>query len=144
MHKEEIKISLEEPVYLHLFTADPVDVFFRKDNSSHRSLVCKHDKCENGWKYNSNGHIIKLDTMTKGHVGKYTVLDRQKDEILCTYIVTEKSEENTVKDILITISVFSLVLFIIACCLCFRKKCNLYYGKPRNAPRQLVRKRSSR
>lgn len=76
---------------LHLYTVDPVDVYFQRENSRTKDLLCKHDKCSQNWKYVDRTKKIDLDGVMREHLGTYTVTDRVRGEIFCTYIVTLES-----------------------------------------------------
>ncbi|KAL2088324.1 hypothetical protein ACEWY4_015223 [Coilia grayii] len=120
VHQEEIKVSLEESeafLSLRLYTVDPVNVYFQKDNSSTPVLVCGNYTCSQSWKYVESGHKVELDAVTRDDLGTYAVRDRSRDELLCTYIVSMAvlNGRHTQQSALVILIVFLLLILIIYC-----------------------------
>ena len=117
VHKEEIKVSMNEDVSLHLYTVDPVEVYFQKDHSSKPVLLCGDNLCEQNWKYNSNTQTIELVAVMEGNLGTYTVKDKTKKYVFCEYILISLADSKSDYQLNTGIGIgFCLVTF--ACSIC--------------------------
>ncbi|XP_041918396.1 uncharacterized protein LOC121682352 [Alosa sapidissima] len=120
IHKKEVPVSMKDPLSLPLYTVDPVDVYFQKDGSSNTVLLSAYDK---NWKYINKTQTLELLVVMRKHLGTYTVKDRKREEIFCTYIVTSPDDnvtpdESKYKNALITILILiciATVVFVYYC-----------------------------
>ncbi|XP_063067501.1 uncharacterized protein LOC134459104 [Engraulis encrasicolus] len=148
-HKKEIEVTLEEPILaLHLYTVDPADLFFQRDNSSIPVPVCNnyYDKCNQNWRYIDKGHKVELDTVTRDHLGIYTVRDKHSNKTLCSYIVrmaapnrrqttkVEKSQNLERKEYHMDVKV-SVIIFFVLLFFCFGMytSCMNYHERKRGS-----------
>ncbi|XP_063067502.1 uncharacterized protein LOC134459106 [Engraulis encrasicolus] len=111
-HKKRREVSLEDRLSLQLYTVDPVIVYFQRDHYSTPVIVCNGSQCSPGWIYVKNGHKVELNTVTRDHIGIYTVRDRQSDELLCTYNVQVTTSEGVYIHNIVHVVYFFLVSII--------------------------------
>ena len=130
VHKVEVNVSIEQSLSLHLYTVDPVEVYFQKDNSNYPVRLCGPDhQCLQNWEYNNNTQTIELDAVKREHLGIYTVKDIQKKCVFCKYILISLPNFVSTESRVVYIRIgFCLLFFVIVCAIICKK---LKYCKSR-------------
>lgn len=124
-HEEERIVSIMDPLYLHLYTYDPVDVYFQKDNYS--ILLCEQYSCSQNWQYINRTQRIELDVVLRKHLGTYIVKDKVTKKQIYTYILRSPSlyesstgQENISKYLIAGFCLFLMCVFV--CIMCFFRR----------------------